>query len=93
MARECTICGKTGMTVTRIKKLRGKYNPTTKRKQKVNLQKIKVPEDIQRKEYQPFAGKSVLMCSKCRKTIYKKPRIRRKDKVKTETNAKTETEI
>jgi hypothetical protein len=59
------------MLVYRRKKLRGKYNPTTKRKQKPNLQKARVPEDINRKEYKEYAGQSVLMCSKCRKTMFK----------------------
>jgi len=74
MAKECTICKKKGMLVNVRKKLRGKYNPTTKKKQKPNLQKARVPEDINRKEYKPFTGQSVLMCSKCRKTMYKPAR-------------------
>jgi ribosomal protein L28 len=71
MARECAICGKTGMLVYRRKKLRGKYNPTAKVKQKPNLQKVKVIEGIQRKQFKPYEGKSVLMCSKCRRTMHK----------------------
>ena len=71
MARECKICKKQGRIVWRLRKLRGKYNPTTKRKQQVNLQKAMVPEDIKRKEYLPFLGKSVRMCSKCRRTMFK----------------------
>lgn len=71
MARECVICGKKRILVYQRKKLRGKYNPTTKRKQKPNLQKVRIPQDIKRKEYQRFVGQSVLMCSKCRKTMLK----------------------
>lgn len=59
------------MLVGRRAKLRGKYNPTTKRKQKPNLQKVRVPEGIKRKEYQEYAGEKVLMCTKCRKTMFK----------------------
>lgn len=59
------------MLTTRLKKLRGKYNPTTKRRQKVNLQKVRVPGNVERKEYKPYAGKTVSMCSKCRKTMFK----------------------
>jgi len=71
MARQCEICGKKGMIVWTRKKLRGKYNPTAKRKQQPNLQWVKVPLDIERKIYKKFAGKRVLMCSKCRKTMLK----------------------
>ncbi len=71
MARECKICGKKGMLVNRRKKLRGKYNPTGKRRQKPNLQKVKIPENVKRKEYQEKKGEKVLMCSKCRKTMFK----------------------
>lgn len=62
------------MMVTVRKKLRGKYNPTTKKKQQVNLQKAMVPQDLNRKEYKPFLGESVLMCTKCRKTMFKPAR-------------------
>jgi len=71
MSRQCQICGKKGMIVWRYKKLRGKYNPTVKQKQQPNLQLARVPEDIKRKEFKGFVGKRVLMCSKCRKTMYK----------------------
>ncbi len=71
MPRECTICGKKSMLVNRRKKLRGKYNPTTKRRQKPNLQKALVPDEIRREQYREYAGQSVLMCSKCRKTMFK----------------------
>ncbi len=71
MARQCQICGKGKVLVTRIKRLRGKYNPTSKRKQKPNLQKVRVPENITRKKYREYAGENVLMCAKCRKTMFK----------------------
>lgn len=67
----CRICQKKSLSAGKFKKLRGKYNPTGKRRQKVNLQKVKVPKMVERKEYKPFAGQSVLMCSKCRKTMFK----------------------
>lgn len=74
MPRQCRVCGKGGLLSTRLKKLRGEYNPTSKKRQKVNLQKVKVPKIVERKEYRPFAGKSVSMCSKCRKTMFKEKR-------------------
>ena len=72
MARQCQICEKIGMMVWRRKKLRGKYNPTTKRKQKANLQWVQVPVDVKHKNFKKFAGKRVLACNKCRKTLLKK---------------------
>lgn len=71
MPRECTICGKRGMMVRRIKKLRGKYNPTVKRRQHPNLQRVRIPIDTKRKAFKKFAGKQILMCTKCRKTMLK----------------------
>jgi len=71
MARQCQICEKKGRMVWRLKKLRGKYNPTVKYKQQPNLQWAHVPVDIKRKEYKDFIGKRAKMCSKCRRTMFK----------------------
>lgn len=71
MPRQCIICGKKGRLVWRVKKLRGKYNPTVKRRQKVNLQQVKIPKDIKKEPFRKFAGKRILMCTKCRKTMLK----------------------
>jgi len=61
MARICEICGKKSiMTVVR-KKLRGKYNPTTKKRKYPNLQWVRLPN-----------GKRVKACAKCIKAIGKK---------------------
>ena len=69
--KECTICAKKRNIAWRLKKLRGKYNPTVKRKQKPNLQKVFIPLDIKRKNFKEFAGKRVLACTKCIKAISK----------------------
>lgn len=61
MAKQCSICGKKYVLVWRRVKLRGKYNPTIKRKQKANLQWLKLP-----------SGKRVLACTKCIKKFSKK---------------------
>jgi len=61
MARQCAICEKKYTYVWRRKKLRGKYNPTIKRKQKPNLQWVKLA-----------SGKRVLACTKCIKTLAKR---------------------
>ena len=71
MARECRICGKKGRMVRRLNKLRGKYNPSPKRKQQPNLQWVRVPNDIKKEPFKALAGKRLLACSKCRKTIIK----------------------
>ena len=72
MAKECQICGKKGIMVWRRIKLRGKYNPTTKRKQKPNLQWVKIPLDTKKLAYKKFAGKRILACAKCIKTLGKR---------------------
>jgi len=59
--KQCAICQKKYIQVWRRKKLRGKYNPTVKRKQKPNLQWVKLA-----------SGKRVLACAKCIKTLAKR---------------------
>jgi len=51
------------MMVQRRVKLRGKYNPTTKKRQYPNLQWVTLP-----------SGKRVKACSKCLKALNKKGR-------------------
>jgi len=60
MAKVCEICGKKSVVVTVRKKLRGKYNPTTKRRKYPNLQWVRLPN-----------GKRVRACAKCIKAIGK----------------------
>ncbi len=75
MARKCLICGKgTNIVVKRVK-LRGKYNPTTKQKQSPNLQWVKIPSKVKRVFLKKFAGKKILACTQCIKTIFKKESI------------------
>ncbi|HID11545.1 MAG TPA: hypothetical protein EYP17_09645 [Candidatus Latescibacteria bacterium] len=69
--RQCVICGKKRILVYRRKKLRGKYNPTTKRVQSPNLQWLKVPSNIKKNAFQKFAGKRILACTKCIKSLSK----------------------
>ena len=40
MARVCQICGKKSIMKRKLNKLRGKYNPTPKKRKYLNLQKI-----------------------------------------------------
>lgn len=60
MARQCALCGKKSKIVIKRVKLRGKFNPTTKRRQKPNLQYFKLS-----------SKKRVLICTKCRKKLSK----------------------
>jgi len=54
MEKICSICQKkSAMSVTLVK-LRGKYNPTAKKRKYPNLQWFKLP-----------SGKRVLACAKC----------------------------
>ena len=62
------------------KKLRGKYNPTVKRRKYPNLQWLAVPVDVKHKNYIAFAGKRILACAKCIKTLSKPDRKRRSAK-------------
>lgn len=61
MAKQCAVCDKGSKSVWRRIKLRGKYNPTVKRRQYPNLQWLKLP-----------SGKRVLACAKCIRTKSKK---------------------
>lgn len=71
MAKVCEICGKGSKVFGVRKKLRGKYNPTTKRRKYPNLQWLKIPKDVKLKKYRPFANQRVLACTKCIKRLKK----------------------
>lgn len=58
MTKVCKICGKKGLLVTKRIKLRGKYNPTIKKRKEPNLQWLHLS-----------SGKRVLACTKCIKSI------------------------
>ncbi|MCK4473803.1 50S ribosomal protein L28 [Candidatus Parcubacteria bacterium] len=61
MAKQCAICGKKSMMVGKLVKLRGKYNPTIKKRKYPNLQWVRL-----------LSGKRVLACTKCIKAMAKK---------------------
>ncbi|MCD6085849.1 50S ribosomal protein L28 [bacterium] len=56
----CQICGKKSITIITRKKLRGKFNPTSKKKQHPNLQWTTLPN-----------GKRIRVCTQCLKKLYK----------------------
>jgi len=64
MAKRCQICKKGKVRVFKRVKLRGKYNPTKKKKQKPNLQWFKLP-----------SGKRILVCAKCKKKLTKEFKV------------------
>jgi ribosomal protein L28 len=72
MAQKCALCGKGYMFTWRIVKLRGKYNPTIKKKKKPNRQWTKLS-----------SGERVKACTKCIKAIAHKADIKDKRKAKT----------
>jgi len=72
MSRVCQICGKKGIMAWKLKKLRGKYNPTIKKRKYPNLQWVRVPINIKKPAYKKFAGQRVLACTKCIKTMAKR---------------------
>jgi ribosomal protein L28 len=71
MAKKCTICGKGSRVFGQRKKLRGKYNPTVKRRKYPNLQWVRIPLDVKKEKYKKFAGQRILACSKCIKALAK----------------------
>jgi len=73
MAKQCVICGKKSIMVQKLKKLRGKYNPTGKKRKYPNLQWVIIPQDAKSpKKAIPFRGKRVLACAKCIKALSKR---------------------
>ena len=60
MANVCPLCGKKSMVAVVRKKLRGKYNPTGKKRKYPNLQWVRLP-----------SGKRVKACTKCIKAMMK----------------------
>ena len=63
MSRVCQICGKKSIMKRKLNKLRGKYNPTPKKRKYPNLQWVRLPN-----------GKRVLACTRCIKTLSKTKR-------------------
>ncbi len=68
MAKQCAICKKGSIMVWKLRKLRGKYNPTVKKRKYPNLQWVRLPAG---KTGLP-SGKRVLACAKCIKAMAKR---------------------
>jgi len=71
MSRVCPICKKRSRVFIGLNKLRGKYNPSTKRRRKPNLQWAKIPVTEKREAFKKFLGERVKICAKCIKTLAK----------------------
>ena len=71
MARHCVICEKKSTMVWNLVKLRGKYNPTIKKRKYPNLQWVRIPSDTKKASYKKFAGQRILACTKCIKALGK----------------------
>ena len=61
MSRVCAICGKKSIVTVTRKKLRSKYNPTSKKRKYPNLQWVTLTN-----------GKRVKACTKCIKKMAKR---------------------
>jgi ribosomal protein L28 len=76
MSRQCAICDKKGKMVWKLKKLRGKYNPTVKTRKHPNLQWVALSSGSQRDKslFHPSlrSGKRVKACAKCIKAMGKR---------------------
>lgn len=70
--KKCTICGKNYILKTVRKKLRGKYNPTTKQKKYPNLQWVKLLSKVKTFDGRVLEeGKRIRVCAKCIKKLAK----------------------
>jgi len=72
MANQCPICGKKSQLKRKLNKLRGKYNPSPKKRKYPNLQWVKIPIDVKKQAFKKFAGKRIRVCTKCIKTLSKR---------------------
>ncbi|MBM3250923.1 MAG: hypothetical protein FJZ07_01670 [Candidatus Nealsonbacteria bacterium] len=72
MTKQCAICGKGSMLTWKLKKLRGKYNPTVKKRKYPNLQWVIIPkEGLKKEKFKKLSGKRGLACTKCIKALAK----------------------
>jgi hypothetical protein len=71
MEKQCAICQKKSTMAWKLKKLRGKFNPTKKYRKYPNLQWALVPVGMKKESYKKFSGRRVLACTKCIKAIGK----------------------
>ena len=71
MSRVCPTCQKRSRIFIGLNKLRGKYNPSTKRRRKPNLQWAQIPIEEKRVAFKKLLGKRVKICAKCIKTLAK----------------------
>ena len=68
--KQCPICQKSTIMARKLNKLRGKYNPSPKKRKYPNLQWAKIPMDAPPK-FKEFRGKRIKICTKCIKSLSK----------------------
>jgi ribosomal protein L28 len=68
--KQCPICQKSTIMARKLNKLRGKYNPSPKKRKYPNLQWVKIPMDAGPK-FKEFYGKRIKACAKCIKSLSK----------------------
>ena len=71
MTKTCIICEKSSRMVGNLEKLRGKYNPTGRKRKYPNLQWMSIPVGTTKAKYKEFAGKRIKICAKCIKAFSK----------------------
>ncbi len=59
--RQCEVCGKSSQKTVKYKKVRSKWNPVNTRRQKANIQPVKLGD-----------GQKIKACVRCIRTISKK---------------------
>ncbi len=81
MSKVCDICGKKSIVATVRKKLRGKYNPTAKKRKYPNLRWVFIsPELNLPRKFNQYKGKRIKICSRCLKSLYKTLKIKTEQK-------------
>jgi ribosomal protein L28 len=68
--KQCPICQKSTIMARKLNKLRGKYNPSPKKRKYPNLQWVRIPMDVGPK-FKGFEGKRIKACTKCIKSLSK----------------------
>lgn len=69
--KQCPICEKKSILTRKLNKLRGKYNPSPKKRKYPNLQSVKIPLDTNKPAFKKFAGQKIMICTKCIKSLSK----------------------
>ena len=76
MAKECPLCGKGTIMGGKRNLLRGKYNPTPKKRKYPNLQWVRIPVSENRNEKGMPKGQRIKICTRClKKNLHLKQKV------------------